>query len=110
MNFTMEPEVVISIIAIVAGVTIFTFIRSRHIERMLQVQMGVPLDDIQRSYLEVKLGLLFIGIGIGMLIAFVLNQVFGNSISSLYPAMVFLFGGIGLFASFFFIEHIRRKS
>lgn len=104
MNLTVEPGLVLSLITIVAGITIYAFIKSRHVERMQQLQMGIPLEDIPRSYIEIKFGLLFIGIGIGMLTAFVLNKIYSTNTFEFYPAFIFLFGGIGLILSFFFIQ------
>ena len=109
MHLTMEPQVLLSIIAIVAGITIYTFIKSRHAERMMQLQLDIPLDNVHRSYFELKFGLLFMGIGVGVLMAFILDKIFLINASELYPAFIFLFGGLGLFISFFIIQKYRRN-
>ncbi len=108
MHLTAEPEVILGLIAIVAGFTIYAFIKSRHLERMQQLQMGTPLQDIHKSFIEVKLGLLFIGIGIGILTAFILNLIFTNAFD-FYPAFIFLFGGLGLLLSFFIVRNYKMK-
>ena len=109
MNLNIDPGVVLSIIALVAGITIFSFIRSRHIERMQQLEMGIPLEGGQRSFVEIKFGLLFMGIGLGLLSAFTIGQVFDKNVMELYPALSFLFGGLGLLTSFFVVQHQQRK-
>lgn len=103
------PGLLVSIITIVAGITIFSFLRSRHIERMLQLQKGISLDKENMRYLEIKFGLLFLGIGTGSILALVLNRIYLLELDHLQPSLIFLFGGLGLFASFFLIERIEEN-
>lgn len=103
MHIVMGLEVLFSIIAITGGVTSYAFIKSKHAERMLQIKMGIPLDKT-KSYFELKFGFLFIGIGIGIIAAFTLNHILSKNVFQLYPAFIFLFGGLGLLMSFFVIK------
>ncbi len=110
MNLSIEPGVVLSLITIAAGVTIYAFIKGRHVERMLQLQMGIPIDKVNSSHFEIKFGLLFIGIGLGILTAFILNQILSKNVFEFYPAFIFIFGGLGLVISFFIAQKENRKN
>ncbi len=109
MNIIVDPGALMTIIAIVAGITIFSFIRSRHIERMLQLQLGIPIDGPVGDFFTLKMGLLSIGIGSGILAAYILEYIFSRGIDELYPALIFLFGGIGLIASFMITSRYKEK-
>ncbi len=108
MDLTIGPGVVFSLITIVAGITLYAFIKSRHAERMMQMQMELPLDN-NRSNAEMKFGLLFMGIGLGILTAYILNQVLSKNIFEFYPAFIFLFGGLGLLISFFIAQTYQEQ-
>jgi len=107
MHLTVEPEVILGLITIVAGITLYAFIKSRNAERLMQLQMGNSLEN-KSSNFEIKFGMLFIGIGIGILIAFILSKYFIKNATELYPAFIFLFGGLGLFISFFIVRRHKR--
>ena len=110
MELSVDPGVLLTLLTLVAGITIYTFIKSRHIERMQQLKLGTPLDHQTRTYIEVKLGLLFIGIGIGILTAFLVGRFYLKNAFVLYPALSFFFGGIGLLISFFIVEQYKKRS
>lgn len=109
MNLVLDPGVVLSLITLVAGGTIYTFLKSRHIERMMHLQLGIPLDNPHKSFVELKFGLLFVGIGVGILSAFSLNKIYSRDIFEFYPAFIFLFGGLGLLISFFMVQSHKRE-
>ncbi|MBV6655650.1 MAG: hypothetical protein KI786_17910 [Mameliella sp.] len=110
MSLNLHPGTLFAVIAIVAGLTIYSFIRSRHAERMQQLQMGMPLDNESRLHFELKFGLLFTGVGFGILMAYIVNILTLQDTDELYPAFIFLFGGIGLFSSFFVARKFGKKA
>jgi hypothetical protein len=59
---------------------------------------------IERAYQNLKWGLLLIGAGLGLFLAFVLDHTcFSNideGIQAIYFSLIAIFGGLGLFASF----------
>ncbi len=109
MNLIVDPGALFTIIAIVAGLTIMLFLRSRHVERMLQLQLGLPIDEQSGDNFALKLGSLSIGIGVGILVAYVLEYLLSRSTEELYPALMFLFGGLGLVISYVIIRSVKEK-
>ncbi|MFT7121406.1 MAG: hypothetical protein ACJAZ9_001584 [Neolewinella sp.] len=107
------PGFVLSLACLTAGLTFYYFIKASHTERMAKIERGLLDDgspDPYRSYLEVKLGMLFVGSGSGLLFAFALEhlrKVPGDSV--LYPAFLFLFGGLSLLGSYFMVDRLRHK-
>jgi hypothetical protein len=75
-------------------------------ERMAMIERGMdPRRYKQQSapYETLKGGLLFIGAGLGLLLAFILDDtIFRNSDDStaIYFALISIFGGCGLFLSY----------
>lgn len=109
MNLFVDPGVVLSLITLVSGVTIYTFLKSRHVERMMQMELGTEFNKASRNYLEIKFGLLFVGIGLGILAAFILNQFYLPRTFEFYPAFIFLFGGLGLLISFYVVQSHQKE-
>jgi hypothetical protein len=99
----LEPIIITAIIFSFAYATINLFIRKK--ERMLLIEKGAdaPLFNAQpnRSVLALKLGLLFIGVAVGLLLGSILAEVTNLNEESAYFSMIFLFGGIGLVISHF---------
>lgn len=84
------------------------------VERNLKLST-VSIGNI--SFSALKFGFLFIGLGIGLLLAFTIHYNFqdfcGNSYqlkSCLYGASVLLFGGLGLLIAFLVELKISRKA
>lgn len=99
----LEPIFITAIIFGFAYATIDLFVRRK--ERMALIEKGVDAPSFNsktsRSVLALKLGLLFIGVAVGLLIGSVLVETTTLNDESAYFSMVFLFGGIGLVLSHF---------
>jgi hypothetical protein len=110
MVWNPGPGIVLTLIVVVVGVTLYTFLKGRHVERMKQLEKGIAPSS-GPSYLEIKIGMLLVGIGAGLITAFLVNRLaFLNEEGVLYPAFIFLMGGLGLFASYFVAEHFKKDS
>lgn len=110
MNLSLGPGVVLCMLVIFAGVSTFAFLKARHIERMAQIEKGLEINRSTSSFFEVKFGLLFAGIGFGLLFAFFITKM--TSISNegvLFPAFMLLFGGLGLFSSYFVASRLEDQ-
>ncbi|WP_146106873.1 DUF6249 domain-containing protein [Polaribacter porphyrae] len=110
MNLSLEPGIVLTIIAVIAGITIYSFLKSRHLERMLRIEKGIYITSKHKDFLEIKFGFLSLGIGIGILTAYIIRVINSNIDNILYPALIFCFGGIGLIFSFFFIKKYQENN
>lgn len=109
----LDPGFVLCVALITAGLTLYFFIKANHIERMAQIERG-HFDEgkppVHRSYFEVKLGMLLAGVGFGLLFGMSLNRLsILTDTDVLYPAFMFLFGGLSLVSSYFLIDRLRRK-
>jgi hypothetical protein len=104
----METEVLAIMIPIVAIVGAFIMIvylrRYENAERMAMIEKGVDptlFTKKQRSNTSgpLRASLLFIGAGLGLLIAYFLDSAF-NMQEVAYFSMLFVFGGLGLGAAY----------
>lgn len=109
MNVT-EILVPISFFAMVFGIA-YLFLTTRNRERMALIEKGADAALFNTGRTSkgwspiVTFSLLSIGIGIGVLIGALLEEV-GLQEGVSYPAAIFIFAGLGLFLSFY----INRKS
>ena len=74
-------------------------------ERMAMIERGMnPKIDLPQPHANLKWGLLLIGSGLGLFIAYLLDRtVFAggdNDNAAIYFALIAIFGGIGLFISY----------
>lgn len=86
---------------------IFGIVYLRNRERMAMIERGMDPRNYKAQpapYQNLKWGLLLIGSGLGLFLAYLLdNTVFNNSRSeneAIYFALIAIFGGIGLVLSY----------
>lgn len=80
-------------------------------ERMTLIERGIELKDgppKDRTFQVLRISLLFIGIGTGLLLSFFLTQKTDIDGPGIYFPMLFIFGGLGLLSSYI-IERKREK-
>jgi ABC-type Fe3+-siderophore transport system permease subunit len=103
----LEPILIMAIIFGFTYAVILLFVRRK--ERMTLIEKGVDYSTLGNGYkpgvLALKLGLLFIGVAIGLLLGSVLAETTTLNDESAYFSMIFLFGGIGLVTS----HYIEKK-
>ena len=89
--------------AMVFGI-FYLAITSRNRERMALIERGADptLFEARKKANNsgaMKVGLFFMGIGIGVVIAYLLSSGGGMDEGAAYPAMIFIFGGLALIIS-----------
>ena len=110
-DFLFGPGTVLLALFITAGYTVYTFIKAAHLERMAKIEKGMDTESVSNSrYLEIKFGMLMIGIAIGLLLAYVIEKTSDIEAIVFYPSLMLLFGGISLIASFFWTRRLRKNN
>lgn len=91
--------VMIPIIGIIGAIFIVIYLRKfQNMERMTILEKGLDpaLFKVERSTAgTLRAALLFIGAGIGLLLGYMLDEIFGMQ-EVAYFSMLFIFGGLGL--------------
>ena len=101
--------VMIPIIVIIGTVIMILYLRKyKNEERMAMIEKGVSLDFLKgrrlsSTSLPLRMSLLLIGGGVGLLMGYFLNLNF-NMDEVGYFSMLFIFGGLGLGASYLIEE------
>ncbi|MEP2058405.1 MAG: DUF6249 domain-containing protein [Maribacter litoralis] len=109
-EFIFGPGIVLIALIIVAGYTIYTFIKASHIERMAKIEKGVDTKvPSNNRYLEIKLGMLMVGIAFGLLLANLIEKTLKTDEVVFYPSFMLLFGGVSLIASFFWTKRLQKN-
>lgn len=97
----LEPIFITSIIFGFTYAVIHLLVRRK--ERMALIEKGENYDSLNKGFkpgvIALKLGLLFIGVAVGLLLGSVLAELTTLNNESAYFSMIFLFGGIGLVLS-----------
>ena len=106
----MNAEVLIpiSVFAMVFGI-VYLVVRKK--ERMALIEKGLTtdvLDTHRYSLSSLKWGLVFLGVGIGILVGRILAEYTTLGEEESFFSMVFLFGGLSLLV-FYFIEKSMEK-
>lgn len=99
----LEPIFITAIVFGFAYATFDLFVKRK--ERMAMIEKGVdtPMSPFKprSGVFALKLGMLFIGVAVGLLLGSILVETTSLDDESAYFSMVFLFGGIGLVISHF---------
>ncbi|NAS12145.1 DUF6249 domain-containing protein [Poritiphilus flavus] len=102
----MNGDIIVPItfVAAIFGI-LFLYLRSRHRERIAMIERGVTADSIEnkakRASATLKVGMLCVGIGVGILMGYLVDRIFNPEDSSVfYFAFIFLFGGLGLILNY----------
>lgn len=114
----MPAEEIVIPISLFATIFGIYYIRSR--ENMAMIERGLnPRNNMAwfRPFTVLKAGLLLMGVGLGAVVAMILlqylpertyyhdGQQYSDRLDELYPALMAVFGGLGLFLSY----HLERK-
>jgi len=96
---------------------VYVYLITRNKERLAMIEKGIDMslfarkhgDESPMRYWVIKVGFLMIGVALGVLV----GSMAANSImeeDQAYPAMILLFGGLALVASYFVEKKLREKS
>ena len=86
------------------------YLKSR--ERMALIERGIELKDsasLNRTSGVLRFSLLFIGVGIGLFLAYFISANTKAESEAIYFPLLFIFGGLGLLLSYL-IERKKDKS
>jgi len=110
-SFLSGPGIVLVAFFAAAGYTIYTFIKASHLERMTKIEQGIDTNapSSNTRYIELKLGLLMVGIAFGLLLAYTLEITLNIEEFVFYPSFMLLFGGISLISSFFLVKRLSES-
>lgn len=110
-DFLFGPGVVLVALFISAGYTIYTFIKASHLERMAKIEKGIDTNTPYNNsrYLELKFGMLMVGIAFGLLLAYLFEKTLKIDEVVFYPSFMLLFGGISLIVSFFWVKRLQKN-
>lgn len=109
-KFIFGPGIVLLALFVATGYTLYTFIKASHLERMAKIEKGIDTNVPSSSrYLDLKLGMLMIGIAFGLLLAYLIERTLNIDEVVFYPSFMLLFGGISLIVSFFLVERLKRN-
>lgn len=112
MDMMIGPGVVLSLLVVTAGVTLAFYLRSRHLEKMAMIERGLIEEGnlLANNYLEVKLGMMMLGVGVGLMVGLGFDKVTHFREGEVfYPAFMLLFGGVSLLASYFVIRQLQAR-
>jgi len=111
----------IALFASVFGI-FYIFFTTRNRERLIMIEQGIDLSKSKepkalkqpRTYTRIKfslkLGMFLIGIGLGFVIAILLDQMFMiDQIEMFVIGVVFVFGGLGLVGGYLIGCNIEKK-
>jgi hypothetical protein len=110
-DFFFGPGIVLIALFVAAGYTIYTFIKSSHLERMAKIEKGIDTNAPSNTnrYLALKLGMLMVGIAFGLLSAYFVEKTMKLQEVVFYPSFTLFFGGISLIASFFWAKRLQKN-
>lgn len=114
----MLEEILIPIFALVTtfGTTFgigYLFFMTRHRERLALIEKGADAKIFKTEHnptTVLKYGLLFTGVGLGIIIGHLISPFFSESNQpAAYFSMIFIFGGMSLVIYYFIARKINRK-
>lgn len=110
-DFLFGPGIVLVALFITAGYSIYAFIKASHLERMAKIERGMDTERSSENerYLEMKLGMLMVGLALGLLLAYLIEKALTIEEIVLYPSFMLLFGGLALIGSFFWAQRLRKS-
>ncbi len=105
-TIVMNGDIIVPItfITSIFGI-IYFYLKSRHRERSAMIEKGIDASSIENKTKTIattlKIGMLCVGIGMGILMGYLVNTFFGIQDSPVfYFAFTFLFGGLGLILNY----------
>ena len=114
----MEVAVLAVIFGSIFGV-FYLYFSTRNKERMALIEKGADASIFMKGQPKnaapfwkvviLNLSVLLMGIGVGVFLALVLDTYTGLDSDAIYPAMIFLMAGVGLFAGFNLTKKLDKE-
>ncbi|WP_298778394.1 DUF6249 domain-containing protein [uncultured Polaribacter sp.] len=114
----MEIGVLIIVFGSIFGI-FYLFFSTRNKERLALIEKGVDASIFMSAKSKgssslgkvfiLNLSLLLIGIGLGVFLALILETYTGLDSDAIYPAMIFLMAGVGLFTGFNLTKKLDKE-
>lgn len=111
----MQDSVITLIVFGTFFAMLYVFLSTRNKERLALIEKGADATLFKSGpgknifgVVVLNIALLAIGIGVGILLASLLEEI-GMDDDVAYPAMIFIFGGLGLLAGFFASRKFSNK-
>ena len=111
----MEPMIVfLALFATIFGIA-YVFLTTRNKERLMMIEKGADATLFERKGTKFSIAkfipniaLLFVGIGFGIFVGWVLGESFGgrNNVEVYMFSTIFIFGGLSMIAGFFITRKI----
>jgi hypothetical protein len=77
---------------------------------MAKIEKGIDTNvPSNNRYLELKLGMLMLGIAFGLLLAYLIEKTLKIDEVVFYPSFMLLFGGVSLIVSFFWAKRLKEN-
>lgn len=93
---------------------IYFSVKARNKERMMLIERGVDISEIYKKkntgngHGFFKFGVVAIGIGVGLMVGWILSMLFYNPVVS-YFIGILVFGGVGVLVANFLVEKLNQK-
>lgn len=103
----------------IPGIIIFWYINARHRERMRLIEKGLSVEEIKKyfqnvyykgrnPYAALKWGILLVFIGLGFVLAEILEETTDMS-DSITPALLLLFAGLGFLIYYLIVSKKKQN-
>ena len=112
----MLEDILVPLIVFATGFGIvYLFLTTRNKERMALIEKGADAKmfnsgkKLSWKNFALSVGMLAIGIGLGVIVAAILESTTSIGEKVAYPSMIFLFAGISLVLYFFLARKLNNK-
>jgi len=109
--------IMVPIVAIIGTFTMIVFLRKYdNDEKMAMIAKGIaPPEKSSKSFNvnpshSLRWGFVLIGFGIGLLMGSLLESLINIDDDTAHFSMIFVFGGLGLLASYFYQMNLDKKN
>lgn len=104
-----EFFVPIAFFAMVYGIVYLILRRKERLALLEKGQTATIFESAKRGPLNLKWGMLFIGIGVGILLGRILSEFTALGEEESFFSMIFLFGGISLVLFHFIAKSLEKR-
>jgi len=109
----LGPGIILTTLFISTAFTLYFLIRASHLESMAKIERGLVGSKMKNNnkdkYFGIKLGMLMMGIGAGMLLSFLFEKIFNMKGEILHPAFMLIFGGGSLVISYIVVNQLEER-